>query len=177
LFRAEEVHHEFAPRFHAQEARHVTLSVLAKEPALLGFVVGAAVEFVYAFGGKISDERRNLIMAEIWFALFGKAGVKQFFSFWAANGTKPPFTEGMAAGQRIVAYQFGGDYSHDPNAAEAIAMGRSLEAAAADSVRVKNPGDERGQLVEGMMWLHFNAPFAQARRCEGLTPDLKAVPK
>ncbi len=166
LLKAEELHDQFSPTFDAQEARRTSLRVLGDEPALLGFIVGAVLAFIHVCGGKISDERRNLIMADIWLALFGRRGTDDLFSYMARNQDNPKCAEGMAAGQKIVAYQFGGDYSRDSDAVAAIALGRSLEAVAAGSIRVKNPGDERGQLVGGMMWLHFNTPFSIARRRE-----------
>jgi hypothetical protein len=166
LLKAEELHDQFSQTFNAQEARRTSLRVLGGDPALLGFIVGAALAFIQVCGGKFSEERRNLIMVDIWLALFGRHGIDELMSHMASNRGNPKFAEGIAAGQKIIAYNFGGDYSRDPNATAAIAMGRSLETVAASSIRVRNPGDERGQLVGGMMWLHFNAPFSDARRYE-----------
>jgi hypothetical protein len=165
LLRGGEVHDEFSPAFCAQVTRRATLRVLGNEPALLGFIMGATVEYAGVFGGKLSEERRTQIVMHVFSTLFGKNDLDEFMSFWRTNQDKQPFEEGVAVGKRTVAYAFGRDYSRDPDAAEAIAVGRRIESYASEIIRVVKPGDERLQLFSGMLWLHFTAAYTERRGC------------
>ena len=165
FLRAQELRESFEASVGPSKARAKSAEVLASEPSLLGFILGLIRGFLRVAGGGMSEDQERRLSAETLFYLFRNGGWDQIGPALAANAIDSEYFDGCSKGMKLVAYNYGADYTRDPDICKAIMAGRDLERIAASlELNMPDPDDERGQVVGGMQWMYFTAPFSDACR-------------
>jgi hypothetical protein len=160
-----EAEERFDPSYTPARARRKSAAVFANDMFLLGFIEGLIAGFVVAFGGATSEKRLRRIGGRVMLALFpGRAaGLDLIVTAQEKQNGAGSYGDGFTKGAKLGTYNFGADYSGDPDALEAIRIGREL---ASIGVEYGTPlvKSERGDLIGGMQWMYFTQRVIESRR-------------